>query len=214
MQKADWQRALCARHGEKTQEKFNRASVAICGLGGLGSHIAIGLARAGIGKLLLIDFDQVELTNLHRQGYKPSQIGRKKTEALKENLLEINPFLQVEVCERYMQEADVKELLAEVDVVCEAFDRAESKAMLVNAVREFYPQKVLVASSGMAGFGDGNEIHTRKINAHFYLCGDERSDVNDGIGLVSARVMLCASHVALKVLQIIKDGMDKGEQEE
>ena len=75
-------------------ERFSSATVAICGLGGLGSNIAIALARAGIGRLILIDFDRVDITNLHRQQYKASQIGKYKTEALTENLLEIAPYIQ------------------------------------------------------------------------------------------------------------------------
>ena len=66
-EREDLQRALAARHGRAVQEKFNQATVAICGLGGLGSNIAIALARAGVGRLILTDFDRVDITNLHRQ---------------------------------------------------------------------------------------------------------------------------------------------------
>lgn len=78
----EWMGALNARHGKERQEKFSRAVVAVCGLGGLGSNVAIALARAGIGKLILIDFDRVDVTNLNRQQYKASQLGMNKTEAL------------------------------------------------------------------------------------------------------------------------------------
>ena len=80
--KEAWDVALKERHGEELQEKFSAATVAICGLGGLGSNIAVSLARAGIGKLILIDFDHVDISNLHRQQYKADQIGIYKTEAL------------------------------------------------------------------------------------------------------------------------------------
>ena len=89
--KEEWNKALAERHGEKLQKKFSSGAVAICGLGGLGSNIAISLARAGIEKLILIDFDKVDITNLHRQQYKANQIGMDKTDALSENLKEIAP---------------------------------------------------------------------------------------------------------------------------
>ena len=94
-------RALEERHGKELQKRFASASVAVCGLGGLGSHIAFALARVGIGRLILIDFDKVEITNLNRQQYKADQIGLDKTEALKRNLKEIAPYVQTETfCEK------------------------------------------------------------------------------------------------------------------
>ena len=190
----EWMGALNARHGKERQEKFSRAVVAVCGLGGLGSNVAIALARAGIGKLILIDFDRVDVTNLNRQQYKASQLGMNKTEALAQNLREINPFIRLETHAVRISEENAQELLQEADVVCEAFDVPEAKAMLVNFVLENMPEKYLVAGSGMAGFGSPNTIQTRRITGRFYLCGDTVSDVNDGIGLVCARVMVCAAH--------------------
>lgn len=201
--KEEWMAPLVARHSAQLQNLFSSATVAICGLGGLGSNIAITLARAGIGKLILIDFDRVDITNLHRQQYKANQIGRYKTEALAENLLEIAPYMEIATITERITEDNVCSLLKDVDVVCEAFDNAEAKAMLVNVVLETMPQKYLVAASGMAGMGTPNTIRTRKITKHFYLCGDETSDVADTIGLVAPRVMLCAAHQAHTILRIL-----------
>ena len=103
--------ALEKRQGKELQQHFFSATVAICGLGGLGSNIAISLARAGVGKLILIDFDKVDVTNLHRQQYKASQIGRYKTEALSENLKEIAPYVELETHTTRMTEQNVVELL-------------------------------------------------------------------------------------------------------
>ncbi len=203
--KQKWQEALSRRHGIETQNKFENATVAICGLGGLGSNIAISLARAGVGTLILIDFDKVDITNLHRQQYKASQIGMDKTDALKENLLEINPFINLIAYNVMLDENNVFQYVKDADIICEAFDKAENKAMLVNCVLDSFSDKKIVSSSGMAGFGDANEIKTTRINERFYLCGDRKSDVNFCASLVSARVMLCASHAALKILQIIKE---------
>lgn len=195
--------ALIARHGEIRQEAFSQAVVAVCGLGGLGSAVAVSLARAGIGKLILIDFDSVDVTNLHRQQYKASQVGRPKTEALLENLKEIAPYVEFETHTVRMTESSTPELLWDADIVCEAFDSAECKAMLVNTVLEKMPDKYLVAASGMAGFGSANSIKTRRVTERFYLCGDGVSDAEDGVGLVSSRVMLCAAHQAHTVLRIL-----------
>jgi len=199
----EWKAALIARHGMELHERFSSATVAICGLGGLGSNIAIALARAGIGKLLLIDFDRVDITNLHRQQYKSNQIGRYKTEALAENLSEIAPYTEIETVTAKITEENFADLLKDVDIVCEAFDRAEAKAMLVNGVLEQLPHCCLVAASGMAGMDTPNTIKTRKVMKRFYLCGDEVSDVADTIGLVAPRVMLCAAHQAHTVLRIL-----------
>jgi sulfur carrier protein ThiS adenylyltransferase len=195
--------ALEMRQGAEAVRKLQVATVAVCGLGGLGSNIAISLARAGVGKLILVDFDCVDVTNLHRQQYKACQVGLPKPEALLANLKEIAPYSEYETHFEKVTAENVATLLANADVVCEAFDNAEAKAMLVNAVLETMPQKFLVAASGMAGFEDGNTIRTRKIMDKFYLCGDGVSDVADGIGLVAPRVMLCAAHQALTAIRLI-----------
>lgn len=203
--KEEWNRALCERHGEELQKKFSAATVAICGLGGLGSNIAISLARAGIGKLILSDFDRVDITNLHRQQYNANQIGQYKTEALSENLKEIAPYIELETHTERVTEENAAQLLQGADIICEAFDDAECKAMLTNLVLEEMPDKYLVAASGMAGMGSVNSIRTRKITSKFYLCGDEKSDVQSEGGLVSSRVMLCAAHQAHTVLRILAE---------
>ena len=203
--KEEWNKALYERHGEDVQKKFSAATIALCGLGGLGSNIAISLARAGIGKLILIDFDQVDITNLHRQQYKANQIGMDKTDALSENLKEIAPYIGIESHTVRITVDNAVELLKDADIICEAFDNAECKAMLTNLILETMPNKFLVAASGMAGFGSANSIRTRKITSRFYLCGDEESDVQSEGSLVSSRVMLCAAHQAHTVLRILAE---------
>ncbi|MBE6642207.1 MAG: thiamine biosynthesis protein ThiF [Ruminococcaceae bacterium] len=201
--KEEWNEALCERHGEDVQKKFSAATVAICGLGGLGSNIAISLARAGVGKLILIDFDRVDITNLHRQQYKANQIEKYKTEALSENLKEIAPYIDLVIHTERVTEENTAHLLHGADIVCEAFDNAECKAMLTNLVLETMPDKFLVAASGMAGFGSANSIKTRRITSKFYLCGDGESDVAEKGSLVSSRVMLCAAHQAHTILRVL-----------
>ena len=203
--KKEWIQALDDRHGIEFQKKISSTTVVVCGLGGLGSNIAISLARAGIGKLILIDFDKVDITNLHRQQYKANQIGMCKTEALQNNLKEINPYLETKIHTICLDESNAKDVLADADIICEAFDNAEAKANIVNFVLSEMPDKYIVAASGMAGLDSANLIKTRKVSKRFYLCGDEVSDIKDGIGLVSTRVMLCAAHQAHTVLRIIAE---------
>ena len=195
--------ALEKRQGVEAVRKLQAATVAVCGLGGLGSNIAISLARAGVGKLVLVDFDRVDVTNLHRQQYKAGQVGLPKPEALLANLKEIAPYTEFETHFEKVTEENISRLLGGADVVCEAFDNAEAKAMLVNVVLETMPEKFLVAASGMAGFDSGNLIATRKVTKRFYVCGDGKSDMNDGIGLIAPRVMLCAAHQALTAIRLI-----------
>ena len=199
------EQALRERQGAELTARFSAATVAVCGLGGLGSHIAGCLARAGVGRLILIDFDRVDPTNLHRQQYKASQVGRYKTEALAENLREAAPYLSLELRTVRLTAENVPSLLEGADVICEALDEAAAKAMLVNTVLEQLPEKYLVAASGMAGLGSANAIHTRRLTGRFYLCGDGVSDVADGIGLVAPRVALCAAHQAHMVLRILSE---------
>ena len=195
--------ALNIRHGEDLQNKISAARVAVCGLGGLGSNIAIALARAGVGHLHLIDFDRVDLTNLNRQQYAVGQLGQYKTDALRETLSLVSPYCNVTCDTIQVTEENLLDLLKTEDYICEAFDRAEAKAMLVSGVLEHFPEKYLVAGSGLAGLGSANTIQTRRVSQRFYLCGDGTSDSSVGLGLVASRVLVCAAHEANMILRLI-----------
>ncbi len=207
MTEHEWYNTLEMRHGKKLQLKFSEACVAVCGLGGLGSNVAISLARAGVGKLILIDFDKVDISNLHRQQYSVSQLGMYKTEAMKQTLSEISPYYDVKTHTIKLTEENLS-LLADCDIVCECFDNAECKAILVNGVAERYPDKCIVAASGMSGLHTGNIIQTKKLGKKLYICGDGMSDVNSDGTLFAPRVMLCAAHQANTVLRIIAGKFD------
>lgn len=200
--------ALAQRHGAQLQEKFSAASVAVCGLGGLGSNIAIHLARAGIGTLSIIDFDCVDISNLNRQQYFPDQLGMPKSQALYDTLRRIAPYCRITAHNVKLNEVNIPQLLNDSDIIIEAFDNAEAKAMLVNTVLESFPDKFLIAGSGMAGMGSANSIVTRKVMNKFYLCGDGVSDVSGGLGLVAPRVAVCAAHQAHMALRIIAGDLD------
>ena len=203
LSREEWLSALAERHGAARQERFSKGRVAICGLGGLGSRVAELLTRAGVGYLRLLDFDRLEPTNLNRQWYFMEQLGMYKAEALAENLRRITPYVELDVHVVRITEENFSSLLTDVDVIVEAFDTADCKAMLVNGVREKLPQCPLVAASGMAGFASANEMRVRRLSDNFYLCGDGRSDVHAGDGLYGARVNICSAQEALTVLQLL-----------
>ena len=200
--------ALEERHGKELQKRFAEASVVVCGLGGLGSNVAVSLARAGIGRIHLIDFDKVDISNLNRQQYFPEQLGQYKADALKDTLLKLAPYCDITSQTVKLDAENIPVLLADFPIVCECFDNAEQKAMLVNTLLEHFPEKNLVAASGMAGLDSANTILTRRIANNFWLCGDGKSDVGEGLGLISARVAVCAAHQATMVLRIISGEYD------
>lgn len=197
--------ALAMRHGEDNQEKFSQATVNIFGLGGLGSNVAVALTRCGIGHLRLIDYDRLDLTNLNRQQYFIDQVGMYKTEALRDNLLKINPYVNIEIITTKVTEDNISELLDLDGIICEAFDKPEAKSLIIDAFfsQDNYKDRVIVSASGMAGFGRSNLIETKKINDNFYLCGDRESDVAIENRLVSSRVAICASHEANAIIELI-----------
>ena len=200
--------ALTARHGEDLQRRFSNAKVAICGLGGLGSNIAIALARAGIGTLHLIDFDRVDLANLNRQQYTYAQLGMAKTDAMRQTIEAIAPYVRVITDSIRLTDENLVGLLADEEIICEAFDHAEAKATLVNGALEHLPNAVVVAASGLAGLRSSNAVRTRRVGTRLYLCGDGTSDVEDLGTLFPSRAMLCAAHQAHAVLRILAGQLD------
>lgn len=202
MTREEWFTALEERQGAELVRRLSESCVAVCGLGGLGSNVAISLARAGVGTLRIFDFDRVDISNLHRQQYKISQLRMHKTDAMKEIVAEINPYCNVITHTVRLTEENLS-LVSDCDIVCECFDNAECKAMLINTVSERYPDKYIVSASGMSGLHTGNTITTKKLGKRLYICGDGESDVSDDITLFAPRVMLCASHQANTVLRII-----------
>lgn len=198
----EWEEELCNRHTPENQKKISNARVAICGLGGLGSNIAIALTRAGVGELNLIDFDNVELSNLHRQQYKLNQVGLPKVQALAEILKEINPWCNLRLNQVKITEENLKEYVNET-IICEAFDKPKEKSMLTNGVMEQLTDSILIGASGMAGFRESNLIQTRKITSRYYLCGDGEYGIETEKTLMAPRVMICAAHQANQVLRLI-----------
>jgi sulfur carrier protein ThiS adenylyltransferase len=193
---------MMARHTPGIHQKIKKSVVGIAGLGGLGSAIAIALARIGVGKLILVDFDVVEPSNLNRQQYFIHQIGMPKVEALQKNIADINPYVKLQIYQEKLDRNNIERIFSEAQVVVEAFDRAEEKAMLINAISEKMEDKYIVAASGVAGYGDNNEIRTTRFSSKIFIIGDQETAAQPGVGLMAPRVGIAAHHQANAVLRI------------
>jgi len=194
---------LVARHTPGVHQAARQATVGIMGLGGLGSPVAIALARVGIGRLILADFDVVEPSNLNRQQYFIDQIGMKKTEALKQNIARINPYVQVETVDQCLTEENIPEIFKGVDVLAECFDNPVMKAAALRAARLCMENVCYVGASGLAGYGENNKIITRKLFHGVYLVGDFETAAGVGEGLMAPRVGIAAHQQANQILRLI-----------
>jgi sulfur carrier protein ThiS adenylyltransferase len=194
---------MAARHTPGVHGRLKAASVGIAGAGGLGSAVAVALARVGVGRLVLADFDVVEPSNLNRQQYFIDQIGLPKVEALAANLQRINPYVVVEAHTILLDPENIPEVFSACSIVVEAFDRAAMKAMLVDTVLAQMDRTTVVAASGLAGYGPNDAITTRRIASRLYLCGDGTSEAQPGSGLMAPRVGIAAGHQANQVVRLI-----------
>ncbi len=182
-------------------ERLASVRVGIAGLGGMGSHVATALVRSGVVHMTVADFDVVDGTNLFRQCYLPEDVGASKTDALCEKLKEIEPDADLEAFDCRLGPDNACGVFSGCDIVCECLDRADMKAMLVEALLAGSDCTV-ISCSGMAGSGSSNDIITARPMGRLYVCGDGISDSDDSFGLTAARVMVCAGHVANMVVRI------------
>ena len=194
---------MVARHTPGVHARIAQSRIGIAGAGGLGSNIAISLARVGVGNLVIADFDLVEPSNLNRQQYFIDQIGMPKVSALKENLERINPYVKIEIFHGKINRQNLLQIFTGVDVMVEAFDAPEQKAMLTSTHLQQSPGCPLVAASGMAGYAPSNSIQTKKIRNGFYLVGDQTTAAEPGQGLMAPRVSIAAGHQANAVLRLL-----------
>lgn len=205
--KADELQALmAARHSPGVHERMSKSTVGIAGLGGLGSGVAIALARMGIGRLILADFDVVEPSNLNRQQYYIEHMGMAKTDAMLQILGSINPYIQIITHKVVLDRDNVSRLFQTADVIVECLDCAEAKAMLIQAVAEFLPETYVIGASGLAGYGDSNRIQTTRLGQKIFVVGDLAKPAEPGRGLMAPRVGIAAHHQANLVVSLLMDG--------
>lgn len=206
---AEMRSLMTARHTPKVADRLAQCRMAVCGLGGLGSNIALNLARMGVGSLLLIDFDVVEPSNLNRQQYYADQTGMKKTDATLINLRRVNPYLDYDVRDMYITADDVAGLFDGCDVVIEAFDRAENKAMLINSISQIYKDTHIIGASGVAGLGCFTQFRVVRAGRNVHIVGDFVSEAKEGRGLMATRVAVAAGIQAnLAVRLVLGDSAD------
>ena len=194
---------IASRNSPELNLALSKAVIGVAGLGGLGSNIALSLARVGVKKLVLADFDVVEPSNLNRQQYFVRHIGLKKTQALKELINDVNPFVEVETHDIFLDEKNVASVFGECEILCEAFDNVAGKAMILNEAGTSLKDKKIIGASGMAGYFSSNLIKTIKFAKNVYLCGDLTNEAKIGQGLMAPRVAVCANHEANLAIRLL-----------
>lgn len=187
-------------------EKLKGTCIGIAGCGGLGSNCAMALARAGVGTLVIADFDIVTRENLDRQYYFLDQVGQKKVLALRDNIARVNPDVVVQAHDLRLGPDEVVHLFKNCALIIEAFDRADMKLMIIETVSERFPDKFIIAASGLAGYGENNSLRTRRLGSLF-ICGDEISEVSADLPPLAPRVSIVAAMQANQALEIILDGL-------
>jgi len=184
---------------EEIKKRLKSKTVGIAGCGGLGSNCAVALARVGVGKLIIADFDIIELSNLNRQYFFYNQIGLRKAICLKENILKINPDIEVESHVKKLDSYDIQSLFSDCDLIIEAFDKAEMKKMIIETVLSELPEKYIVSGNGMAGWGNSDNIKPY-YSDKLIICGDMKGDVSESNPPLAPRVGIVANMMANEAL--------------
>jgi sulfur carrier protein ThiS adenylyltransferase len=187
--------------GSAALTKIQAVRVGIAGAGGLGSNCAQNLVRSGFRKFILVDFDQVEPSNLNRQFFFSHQVGKPKVEMLAANLTAINPDLELNLLRLKLDATNIQPVFEDCAVIVEAFDTRESKKMIIETYMN--SDKLLVAASGLAGWGDNDTIRVHQIRPNFFLVGDLLSETGPDMPPTSPRVNIAAAKQADLVLTYI-----------
>lgn len=177
-------------------------TVGVAGCGGLGSNCAVALARVGIGKLVIADFDKIEESNLNRQYFFYDQIGLPKASTLKANISRINPETEVECHDLFLNAENITQIFENCDIIVEAFDKTEMKEMIMKSVTKNLPDKHLIMGIGMAGWGANNLF----VDKHFdklIICGDGVNEIGEHNPPLAPRVGIVANMQANVVLEIL-----------
>jgi sulfur carrier protein ThiS adenylyltransferase len=192
------------RNSADIKDKVKQAVIGIAGCGGLGSNAAIALARIGVKKLVIADFDKVEPSNLNRQQFFFSDLGKNKTDALNSFIKSVTPFVAVEKHFIKLDLDNIFEIFKECPIIIEAFDKVSEKAMIVKAFGDKrFENKFLITASGLAGYYSSNLIKTKRLSKNIFLCGDNSNEGNAKNGLMAPRVLIAAGHQANMAVKLI-----------
>lgn len=189
-------------------ERLQKYCVGIAGAGGLGSNCAVSLARIGIGKIVIADYDIVSKGDLNRQCYFLDQIGEKKVLALKKNISKINQDVEIYAYDLKLNSDKIIKIFKDCDVIVEAVDLAETKQMVIETILSQMPDKYIVSGLGIAGYGKNIEIKTRKIDK-LYICGDEKTEISEINPPLAPKVGIVANMQANQVIEIVLDILKK-----
>ncbi len=190
---------------QEIKNKLKDKVVGIAGCGGLGSNAAIALARSGIGKLVLADFDRVEQANLNRQYFFREQLGEFKAEALRDNILRIDQHVSVETHVLNLEPDSIVTFFADCDVIVEAFDVDIAKQMIIETVLADMPDKYIISGQGVAGYGNNEEIKTQRLGK-LIIVGDGETEVSENKPPLGPKVAAIANMQANIVLEILLNG--------
>jgi len=199
-----FEEALKNTFGLEHLRKIQQVKIGIAGAGGLGSNCAVNLVRSGFCNFVIVDFDQIDYSNLNRQFYFYHQVGRPKVEALRDNLLAINPSLQLTMSQEKIEEHNVEALFASCDIIVEAFDKAQYKKMIVE--QYVNSGKLVVSASGIAGWSKSDELTIHKITEKLYVVGDLTSGVAKEVPPCAPRVNIAAAKQADIILAYVLGG--------
>jgi sulfur carrier protein ThiS adenylyltransferase len=202
MDRKEFEERQFSKHDPAVLAVLKKSTIGIAGAGGLGSNAAVSLARAGLGTLIIADWDRVEPSDLNRQYFFREQVGKPKVEALLETLMRVNPQARYRTHLIKVEPGNVAAIFGEADLLIEAFDRAEMKQMLVNTWLTLYPNKPILVASGLTGLGKNRKLHTRRIGS-LYICGDEESEVEEQISPMAPRVGIVANMQANLALELL-----------
>lgn len=184
-------------------DTFANVRIGIAGVGGIGSNVAMLLARAGAVSLVVADFDKVEIQNLNRQFFFADQAGMPKVEALSHNLLRINRAINVETHIMRVIPDNVRDIFQNCDVLVEAVDDSETKAFLIEEWSVAFPDRLIVACSGIAGTSPLSEIRTERTG-NLSVVGDHHSPLE--LGTFSAKVMAVAAAMVAEIQSVLSGG--------
>ncbi len=184
--------------------RLNGSYVGIAGAGGLGSNVAMALARAGVGHLLIVDFDKVESSNLNRQYFFKDQVGHSKVDALKENIIRAVEGCEVIVLNQRLEKGSMADPFDKVDVIVEALDSASTKVAFIEEVLTKYPDRFLVAASGVAGIGGSERVEVKRYG-NLIMVDDPQAFSSDEDILLCPKVGVFAHHEANIVLELLME---------
>lgn len=136
-------------YGPELRARFQQATVVVAGLGGVGSWAAEALARTGIGHLILVDFDHIAESNTNRQIHAlEGQYGKAKVQAMGDRIRQINPEIELTICDEFLEPANLDVVIPENAFVLDATDSVQTKIALVIWATQNHRALVMCGAAG------------------------------------------------------------------